>query len=232
MTDDPTAGEKIDILYDGYLYRTRVDGVLEDGTLFVSVPTHRGLPLPARRGMTFQILYYRYNGKFSISAEVTDVLTEGSVKIMVIKLSGDTCKQQHREYFRLPVSLDAIVYSFPNGDLPEPEDTDTQITENSAVLIDISVTGALIDTNIKYNLGEHIILETRLGWPRRDSPPIQLESTVARTADCDDDSEHNRIGLRFHRNAAIQSQLGKYIMEKQREKIRDENLLKRDLNGL
>jgi c-di-GMP-binding flagellar brake protein YcgR len=110
--DPQLIGSKVDISIVAGLYKGQYPSRLEDGDGDVwklSHPFLGGGLLPMYRGVELKLSLNSDKSVYNVTGSVLGTVREGSVVLLVVKVSGEVQKLQRRRFVRVPCMLDVEV---------------------------------------------------------------------------------------------------------------------------
>jgi c-di-GMP-binding flagellar brake protein YcgR len=213
-------GDKVDLhLYRGPYYRTVIEEITPDGFLTMPVPTYRGISIILRLGQKLVLIYYRENGKYEVDMVVQNIIVEGNIRQVILRIISEARKEQRRENYRLPVTLRTLLCHFPETQIPVELAPDDEAVDEIVYTKDLSSTGVLLKTRGKYELGERVLINLYLNWPKGSQAPLPACAAVTRV---ERDAVENRylVGLQFLDIYDKQELISRYIVEEQKERLK------------
>ena len=218
-------GEKIDLTVDGKLfYTTNVGDVYENGLVMIGTPIHQGAYVNLQVFDEIYAVFYRDTGRYFVLMRVVDFKMRGAYHYTVLEQLEDPLKDQRREYYRLPISIEATLYEYT----PEIEWALSQGIEvkdvnrlSGAKTKDISATGlALITTRWECKIDDKYLLEMTF----ENNPKIMACARVIRSELSLDGRIYN-VGMRFFGMERSKNEfLSKYILTQQQKRIVNKKL--------
>ena len=229
--DKIVIGDKIDLrIGNGPYYRTTVDEMSGNSTIFAAVPSYKGIPIILHIDQELRIFFYRKSGRFSVHAQVKGFTVSGEIRLIEIEIKSEPKKEQRRESFRVPTSIKAVLCVFSDPitlrakKMLEADDTVKEVAEAR----NLSETGVGLKTKFDYNISEKVLLKLHLAWPHEDSAPIELLAE-ARRSEYDPIRDIYYVGFQFlNAGDEMRSHISKYLLVQQQKQIKQQKLVEED----
>ena len=213
-------GEKVDLTLDGKVfYKTVVGDVYENGLVMVGTPIHQGAYVNLQVFDEIYVVFYRDTGRYFVMMRVVDFQMRGGYHYTMLEQLEDPLKDQRREYYRLPISIEATLYEYSpdlEWSLSQGLDVEGVNRLSAAKTKDISATGiALITTKWECKLDEKYMLEMVFD----QYPKILACARVIRSEFSPEKNVYN-VGMRFFGMEKSKNDfLSKYILTQQQKRI-------------
>jgi len=234
MIDDEVIvlGDMVDLAgQKNRMYRTKIEDVAPHGLFLIGVPRFGGTPMPLHVNDNIFLVYYRQTGRFIVRMNVVGFEKRGHVRYAWLFQKTEPYKDQRREAFRVPISLEISVCEYTDDteamvfESEELEDVTVLESVNSR---DISVTGISFLTKADYLLGERRLIKVFIYEKKGEPQPFVALATVARSTPWRE-SGKNLVGLRFYGLTKDKTELiSKYVLEAQRKQLKQKRLLEGD----
>lgn len=130
-------------------YLSKVADFLEEGIIITGL-YREGAPLPVRLNRSINVYYTTDRAAYKFKSKVLK-RTNKPIPLLLIEKSDNVKRIQRRNYFRLEVSGTVGLYQ-----LPEEGEAPRKLT--TARLLDISGGGLRLQTKLKFEKGEEIML--------------------------------------------------------------------------
>lgn len=220
-------GDKVDMyLGKGPYYRTVVSDIMDNGDIYVPIPTIKGIPIILSAGQELVLLYYRDNGRFLLGCKVKRMIVEGALRQIILSVVAGPERQQRRTSFRVSTMLRSHIKTFEEGPFERniPEDELDELTD--AHTLNISSTGLAIRTTENYKIGDLLYILLYLDWPTENSPPMALQGEVRQITSPSPGSELNQVGIRLVDLSVEQSNhIAKFVMLEEQRRVRQNRLV-------
>lgn len=110
MNELITLGELLELRIGDIVVRTKLQEIISDWEFVVMQPTLKGAPIRAEdRNVAFT--FYRQNGCFSFNAKMSAPFRKGEIVLCQVERISDVTRVQRRQYYRLPIMLDTVLYA-------------------------------------------------------------------------------------------------------------------------
>jgi len=230
MEDEKTIalGEKVDLVgHKNRLYRTKVEDIIENGLYLVGIPRYGGVPMPLHSGEDVYMVFYRETGRYITQMNTVGFEKREEVRYAWLFQKTEPYKDQRREAFRVPISLDVQVCEY-NEDAESriPLFGDMEITEliEETSSRDLSVTGIAIYAKKDYETGTRRLLKVFLEGPDGERTPFLTCATIVRSVPYRESGKF-QIGLSFFGHTKNMNDfITKYVLEEQRKQLRQRKL--------
>ena len=224
-------GEKVDLVgHKNRLYRTKVEDIIETGLYLVGVPRYSGTPMPLHAGEDVYMIFYRETGRYITQMNTVGFEKRGEIRYAWLFQKTEPHKDQRREAFRVPVSLEVQVRKYNEdaesriplfGDME-----DAELIEDVSSK-DLSVVGISIITKKEYVPGERHLLNVLFAAPESGVTPFITCAVVARSVPYRESGKH-LVGLSFFGHSKrMTEQISKFVLEEQRRQLRQRRLVER-----
>jgi len=234
MIDDEviSLGDMVDLTgQKNRMYRTKIEDVAPHGLFLIGVPRFGGAPMPLHVNDDVFLVYYRQTGRFIVRMNVVGFERRGYVRYAWLFQKTEPYRDQRREAFRVPVSLEISVCEYT-------EDTEAMVFESEKLedvtvlenvsSRDMSVTGVSFLTKAEYIIGDRRLLKVDINGTNDDNTPFITLATVARSTPWRE-SGKNLVGLKFFGLTKNKSEfISKYVLEEQRKQLKQKRLLEGD----
>ncbi|MDR2421705.1 MAG: flagellar brake protein [Oscillospiraceae bacterium] len=237
-------GDKVDVHFENSpFYRTYVEDSEEDGAVLrVSAPMEKERIVPIPTDQQVNLYFYRENGKFSILARVIEFRKYQSGTSVMLEVLSEPRKEQRREFYRLPVTLNAearylpdeLVRAMPNAlsrlyDVGDYDDAVLALFaaaqyEPNVSVRDISISGLSVRGQRRYKPGDLLAMKVYLRWPRGTNMPL-LAAAEVRRVQLHTETRRYFAGLEFFGAFSQRDLITKYIYEQQRLRIQQKRLV-------
>lgn len=181
-----------------------VEEVLDDYELIVQNPTIKGTYHYIQPNEAFVMRFLDGSAVYSADVQYLQQISGENMMLAKIRLTGPIRPGQTRSFFRLPYTTNVTLnFTYVAGSLKV----------NEGVSVDISCTGMLLVTNTKFEAGDKVPLEFKIGIVE------YAEAEVLRVERLDKNAAFKyRVALQFlDQNPAQQERIYKHIMAKQLE---------------
>ena len=150
------------------------------------------------------------------------------VRFTILERMTDPVKDQRREFYRLPTSVEALIFEYTDGievTISVRED-ETEVTRLAVARAkDISATGIALITKRQCFPEERYLLKLNFDAKRDKASPLWVCASVIRTELTLESGMHN-MGMRFFGLTKDKSEfLSKYILAQQQKKIVQRRLI-------
>ena len=224
-----TLGEKIDLTVDGKsFYKTMIGDIFENGLIMVGAPIHRGKQMQFEVFDEVFLVFYRDTGRYFSQMRVVGFQEKDRVRYTMLEQMTEPVKDQRREFYRLPTSVEALLYEYADGievsiTLKEEVGELNKIADARAK--DISVTGIALITKRECLLSERYLIKLNFDEYRDKAPPLWACANVVRTELTLESGMYN-LGMCFFGLTKDKSEfLSKYILTQQQKKIVQKKLV-------
>ena len=222
-------GDKIDLTYNGRrFYKTVIGDMNDNGLILVSPATYRGITMQLQMLAEVYLVFYRESGRYSIQVRVVGFEDVDSVRYTILEQLTEPEKNQRREFYRLPDSVETLMYEYIDGieyTIEGVEDVDEAVQLATARTKDISAMGTALVSKWECRMGERYLLKMKLKGQRDKTLPFMVCAEVRR-AEVSYESGIFDVGMRFIGLSKEQSDyLSKYILTQQQKKIAQKKLV-------
>ena len=214
-------GERVDISLDSPVtYRTLVEDLHEDGTIIISAPLIRNIPLIAHREQVVRLHFYRDNGRFIQQTKVNGFMVEGNVRLIILEPLDEPLKQQRREAYRLKTRRNVMFKHYKNGPF-EPQNKEyTNYDEVPSVTEDISETGICLRCEEVFEEGDKIYLKVFLDWPNKGEKPLIMAGQIRQFKKVEN-KKYAYAGIEFFDMPdELRRQIARYVLAQQQKMLR------------
>ena len=218
-------GDKVDFVTtdDDEPYRAMIGDIKRDGSLYTSIPTSAGLPMSIQINDELIMTYYRESGRYALRVKVTDLGNKDKLRYVVLEQLAEPEKDQRRMFYRLPVSLNAIICEYIENieeHIPKREDVAEAVSLESAEIKDVSITGIALITKRDYTPGDKYILKLFFEEKQRSkAKPFVICAEVTRT-EYERKNKTYRVGMQFFgQTQKMRDYLAKYVLKQQQKQI-------------
>lgn len=137
------------------MYNSRIED-FDSESIYITIPSARGVPIPLRPGSPIEISFINENGRFSFNSVVKDRI-KGKLPLLLIEKPDTIYRKELRKFFRvetrIKVLLKTITYTLVNN---SPE---IKVEEYGAHTKDISGGGARIVTEAPLEIDQAVELK-------------------------------------------------------------------------
>ena len=219
-------GDKVDLMLppDGEVpFRTTIEDIGADGVLWASFATSEDYPSTLGFNTEVDMVYYRHTGRYIARVKTVGFQIKGKVQYVLLTQMAEPVKDQRRKYYRLPVSLNALICEYNSsaemGELAHEEPAEAVALEIAGTR-DISITGVALVTKLEYTLGGKYILKLFFEEnPKEPEKPFAICAEVVRL-DYEEKSSTYRIGMRFFAQTQTMSEyLARYVLKQQQKQV-------------
>ena len=218
-------GDNVDLISsdNGIPYRTVIEEIQRGGLLCMVVPSSGGFPMLIHVDEEILLAFYRESGRYTVRARVVAFDKRDELRFVYLVQLSEPVKDQRRKYYRLPVSLNAILCEYIDNIedfIPKHEELAEAVALEIAGTKDLSITGIALVTKHGYRPSEKYILKLFFEHkPREKATPFVICAEVMR-------SEHElksnlyRVGMRFFGQTQSMSEyLARYVLKQQQRQI-------------
>lgn len=194
-------------------FPSRVDAI-DEQTITLYAPIDREGNLPVKAGELIAVDFFDNIAMYSFESEITGIISDSHVPLIVINRPSEIKKIQRREFVRVAASLPVAVTR------PAISGNTIEMTFETTS-IDISGSGILITSPVKIKEGEHLRLKITL--PDQE---VETEGTVIRTLP-NPSSQSYPVGIRYENIPEyLRDRIIAFVFDRQLE-LRKLGLLKR-----
>ena len=221
-------GEKVDLVgHKNRLYRTKVEDIIENGLFLVGIPRFGGVPMPLHSGEDVYMVFYRETGRYITQMNTVGFEKREEIRYAWLFQKSEPYKDQRREAFRVPVSLDVQVCEY-NEDaesrIPLFGDIEVADLIEETSSRDLSVTGIAILSKKDYEPGDRKLLRVFLDGQDGARTPFLTCATVVRSVPYLESGKF-QIGMNFFGHTKkMNESITKYVLEEQRKQLRQRRL--------
>lgn len=94
-------GEKLDIMIGERKCASMLEDITDAGTLIISHPTYKSIPMPLLSTESVQVVYYRASGMFSfVASALRHFKDERGIALMELQIKSPVSRYQRRDFVR------------------------------------------------------------------------------------------------------------------------------------
>ena len=230
-------GDKIELFADEHhFYKTIIWDIYADKTFLIPIPSNRGIPMLLHADDIIYVIFYRESGRYMIQAKAINFIKKGEVRCAVLNQISQAKRSQRRQYYRLPISLKAEIYAYAEDsefrlddmsldDIGEPKIISLETAETK----NLSVTGAGLETKLRYETGKEYHLKIHLDDKKAQEKTLTFVAEIVRVSYVPEKKVY-RLGVHFlSQDPEGEDFLSKYILARQQEQIVKERLISGDI---
>lgn len=220
-------GEKVDLyLGRGPYYRTAINDISDDGTVLVSIPTFKGVPIILRQDQDLKLFFYRDNGRYAVGVRVRAFEMDDPVRLARLEVTTQPVRQQRRTSFRVASMLQVILRPYALGPFPRVPNPGEADQMEQAPTINISSTGVAVRASGDYSVGERVYLRILLAWPQPDYPPLDIFGEIRQVVRLEPDADIFHVGIMYlNVSDEISAHLSKFVMFEEKRIIKKKRLI-------
>ncbi len=205
---------------------SRLESVDDNGELIIQMPTDKGRIYLLSLGSRYELMFYARGGLYRAVCQAVDRYKEGGLFMAKLVLKSGISKFQRREYFRLQCILGMEAFELSRDDalrlnteqleerLKDPLEI---MTEEQAVIVDISGGGIRFITERQHETGDYLAVRTHLKNEAIDQPLLVVVTIVScRKADNMKDRYETRAEF-LHLGSKLRETIVKYIFDEDRK---------------
>ena len=209
-----------------------LETVEENGDLVIQMPVYKGKIVLLSLGARYEMMFYTRRGLYRGVCQVIDRYKEDNTFMVKVVLKSGLNKFQRREYFRLECILGMQAYELEREealklDGPQLEahvrEPEIFMTEEKAVIVDISGGGIRFITDKKHEEGDCLAVRTWLKNENIDQPMLVVVSIVSCRQATPNMERYETRAEYLHLNEKLRETIIKYIFDEDR-KIRKKDM--------
>lgn len=167
---------------------SHLEDVEENGELVIQMPVYKGKIILLSLGARYEMMFYTRRGLYRGVCQVTDRYKEDNLFMVRVVLKSGLNKFQRREYFRLECILGMQAYELEREEAlkldgaaleERVKDPEVIMTEENAVIVDISGGGIRFITEKKHEEGDCLVVRTALKNENIDQMLLIVVSIVS-----------------------------------------------------
>lgn len=211
---------------------SHLEDVEENGELVIQMPVYKGKIILLSLGARYEMMFYTRRGLYRGVCQVTDRYKEDNLFMVRVVLKSGLNKFQRREYFRLECILGMQAYELEREEAlkldgaaleERVKDPEVIMTEENAVIVDISGGGIRFITEKKHEEGDCLVVRTALKNENIDQMLLIVVSIVScRQAAANMERYETRAEF-LHLGSKLRETIIKYIFDEDR-KIRKKEM--------
>jgi len=204
----------------------------DEETIHISAPILQNKVVFLREGRIYHLSFYTNTGLYQCNCTSLGYYKDNKTVVLRVKLTSKIVKLQRRQYFRLECLHDVKYRILTENEETKATKCDDIDQKNEKIeqdwikgaIIDISGGGAKLNSRIRHNKGDKIILQLELAIKDK-LRQMELEAVVLASEKIDNP---NRNDLYEHRvqfsniSQKERDELIKYIFEQERKRIMNE----------
>lgn len=211
---------------------SQLESVEENGELTILMPVYKGKIILLSIGSRYEMIFYTRKGLYRGVCQVIDRYKEDNLFMVKVVLKSGLTKFQRREYYRLECILGMQAYELDIDDARRLDgteleeylkDSEIEITESDAVIVDISGGGIRFIGAKKYEEGDYLAVRTALRNEHIDLPLLVVVMIVTSRKASPNAERYETRAEFIHLSSKLRESIIKYVFDEDR-KIRKKEM--------
>ena len=211
---------------------SQLEAVEDNGELIIQMPVYKGKIILLSLGSRYELIFYTRKGLYRGVCQVTDRYKEDNLFMVKVMLKSGLNKFQRREYFRLECIIGMQAYELEREDAlkldgealeARVKDPEVLMTEEKAVIVDISGGGIRFITEKKHEEGDCLAVRTALKNENIDQLLLVVVSIVSCRQATPNMERYETRAEFLHLGSKLRETIIKYIFDEDR-KIRKKDM--------
>lgn len=211
---------------------SHLEDVADNGELVIQMPVYKGKIILLSLGARYEMMFYTRRGLYRGVCQVVDRYKEDNLFMVRVVLKSGLNKFQRREYFRLECIIGMQAYELEREDAlkldgealeARVKDPEVLMTEEKAVIVDISGGGIRFITEKKHEEGDCLAVRTALKNENIDQLLLVVVSIVSCRQATPNMERYETRAEFLHLGSKLRETIIKYIFDEDR-KIRKKDM--------